>query len=348
MGSSQTDRQERLGRAHGLWLGQLCGDALRSVVEFLSPDEIAERFPQGVSMGGLRRKQDTLEGQMTDDSEMACELGWALIKSGGLGFREDLVAGGYVRWTRSEPFDIGNTIGTVLAGIRETDRDIARRAREAAQQYQGAREGNGAMMRQSPFGIWGACLPVETVGSAVRKDTLLTHASEVTVTASQVYVDTLAMMVQNPLSPEEAYGVALQTADNIAAPPAVCGALSRARDEVPVLHRGHIGFVILALQNAFFQLLHAPSLAEGVKRTVALGGDTDTNAAIAGALLGGMYGNEAIPAEWLRALERCEPRLGDDAVRKPRPVRYWPPVVLCLPDLLMGAGEAVLRRVEGS
>ena len=32
--------------------------------------------------------------------------------------------------------------------------------------------------------------------------------------------------------------------------------------------------------------------------TMLLGGDTDTNAAIAGALLGARFGFEAIPKEW--------------------------------------------------
>jgi ADP-ribosyl-[dinitrogen reductase] hydrolase len=51
------------------------------------------------------------------------------------------------------------------------------------------------------------------------------------------------------------------------------------------------GWVLIAL----WQLLHAPSLEEEVVDTVMRGGDTDTNAAIAGALLGAVYGGEAMP-----------------------------------------------------
>ena len=39
----------------------------------------------------------------------------------------------------------------------------------------------------------------------------------------------------------------------------------------------------------------------GLLDVVALGGDTDTNAAVAGALLGAMHGTEALPAAWLAA-----------------------------------------------
>ncbi|WP_371686012.1 ADP-ribosylglycohydrolase family protein [Olavius algarvensis spirochete endosymbiont] len=39
-----------------------------------------------------------------------------------------------------------------------------------------------------------------------------------------------------------------------------------------------------------YQLLHAPSLEAGVVDTIMRGGDTDTNAAICGALLGAVCG----------------------------------------------------------
>src|SRR5208283_6009792 len=55
------------------------------------------------------------------------------------------------------------------------------------------------------------------------------------------------------------------------------------------------GWVLIAFQNALWQLLHAPNLEEGVVDTVMRGGDTDINAAIAGALLGAVKGLGAIP-----------------------------------------------------
>lgn len=47
---------------------------------------------------------------------------------------------------------------------------------------------------------------------------------------------------------------------------------------------------------SLWQLLHAPSLEEGVVDTVMRGGDTDTNAAICGALIGAVHGRGAIPS----------------------------------------------------
>ena len=55
-------------------------------------------------------------------------------------------------------------------------------------------------------------------------------------------------------------------------------------------------WVLIALRNALWRLLRASSLEEGVVDTVMRGGDTDTNAAIAGTLLGAVHGRDAVPA----------------------------------------------------
>ena len=68
--------------------------------------------------------------------------------------------------------------------------------------------------------------------------------------------------------------------------------------------------MLIALQNAFFQLLHSQPVADGVVATVRAGGDTDTNAAICGALLGAVHGREAIPEQWRRMVLSCRPLRG--------------------------------------
>src|SRR5262249_59683562 len=83
------------------------------------------------------------------------------------------------------------------------------------------------------------------------------------------------------------------------------------------------GWVLVALQNAFFQLLHAPSFEEALVDTVGQGGDTDTNGAIAGALLGAMYGREAIPLRWRSAVLTCRP-IALVGARQPPPIPVWP------------------------
>jgi hypothetical protein len=97
--------------------------------------------------------------------------------------------------------------------------------------------------------------------------------------------------------------------------------------------------VLLALQNAFDQLLNARSVEEGVVATVAAGGDTDTTGAIAGALLGAVHGRAGVPARWARAVRCCRP-LPATPTRHPRAAELWPVDVLELAECLLAAGQA--------
>jgi hypothetical protein len=69
---------------------------------------------------------------------------------------------------------------------------------------------------------------------------------------------------------------------------------------------------------------------------VAQGGDTDTNAAICGALLGAAQGSEAVPMRWRMAILACRP-IEELGALQPRPPRYWP-------DDLPALAEALIHR----
>jgi hypothetical protein len=76
------------------------------------------------------------------------------------------------------------------------------------------------------------------------------------------------------------------------------------------------GFVVVALQSAWRAItatshLSGPAhLEAALREAVAIGGDTDTVAAIAGALLGARYGASAVPFAWRRRLGGWPPDLG--------------------------------------
>ena len=107
----------------------------------------------------------------------------------------------------------------------------------------------------------------------------------------------------------------------------------------------HQGWVLIALQNAFFQLLHAESLVAGLSDTVMRGGDTDTNAAIAGALLGAVHGRDAIPSTWRPALLSCRPLPGSPTAH-PRPMEFWTVDVLDLAERLLVIGAENVSRTK--
>ena len=61
----------QIERAQGCLLGQLAGDALGSLVEFCSAEEILRAYPTGVRELTDGGTYDTIVRQSTDDSETA-------------------------------------------------------------------------------------------------------------------------------------------------------------------------------------------------------------------------------------------------------------------------------------
>ncbi len=75
------------------------------------------------------------------------------------------------------------------------------------------------------------------------------------------------------------------------------------------------GFVMASGLSALYIALTSKDYETGVLRAVHLGKDTDTMAAIAGAILGARYGEESVPEEWRRSLVNAEqPALRGEAL----------------------------------
>jgi ADP-ribosylglycohydrolase len=321
-----------LSRAQGCLLGQLAGDSLGGLVEFRSPSAIAEQYP-----GGVRNLIDggtwhNLAGQPTDDSEMALMLARTLVHEGHYDLNSTLDA--YCHWWPLA-WDRGNTLAQALGpASRGPMEERLRRARENASQTS---QSNGCLMRISPLGIYEAGRSSEAASWA-REDAGLTHLHPVSLDACAVYVAAVAEAVAHGGGPEAAYDAALAEASRSGVQKAVRQVLEEARHAPPADYQTHMGWVLIALQNAFWQLLHAPGLEEGVVDTVMRGGDTDTTGAIAGALLGAVHGRQGIPLQWLQALLSCRP-LESSGTRHPMPPEFWPVDALTLAEALLLAGR---------
>ncbi len=325
-----------LSRAHGCLLGQLAGDALGGLVEFQTAETICRGRPDGVRIlvdGGC---WDTLGGQPTDDSEMALALARSVLNSGG--YDPEAAARSYMWWYESNPFDVGGTTGAALApaaAAMAAGVSAAQSARGAARQDSQA---NGALMRVSPLGILGAGAAEGAAGDWAHQDATLTHPNPVCQHANRVYAETLAYAIRSGAAPEAIHRFALETGERAESPKAVIDAVVSAASKPPDDYSSQMGWGLIALQNAFWQLLHAESLEQGVVSTVMSGGDTDTNAAIAGALLGAVYGRNAVPLQWLDRILTCRPISGLRGVRRPRPEAFWPVDALRIAERLLWLG----------
>jgi len=258
---------------------------------------------------------NTLAGQPTDDSEMALSLARALAERGG--FEVDAVRSAYSAWLDSGPFDIGNTVHSGLRGRLDFDS-----------------QANGALMRISPLGIFGANRGSAQVAAWARADAAITHPHPVCLQANALFAAALAHAVRTGCSAPELYAQIAAQAAAAQVEPSLLDAVQGAAHSPPPDFLRQAGWVLIALRNALWQLLHAPNFEEGVVDTVMRGGDTDTNAAICGALLGAVWGLDAIPAQWTEAVLNCRPEAGRPGVKHPRPEQFWPTGALQLAEQL--------------
>ncbi|MBA2665241.1 MAG: ADP-ribosylglycohydrolase family protein [Bradymonadaceae bacterium] len=306
----------KLERARGCLLGQLAGDSLGSLVEFKTPAEIRRAYPKGVRELADGGTFDTLAGQPTDDSEMALLLARLLVERGS--YDPKLAFDAYVFWLDSGPFDCGMTISAALRG-RPNDQSQA----------------NGAMMRISPLAIFGANFELDQVAQWARQDAALTHPNPVCVQANALFAMAISEAIRTGKGGAAIYADILGWATAMAVEPALMAAIEGAAQGPPEDYVHQQGWVLIAFKNALWQLLHAYNLEQAVVDTVMQGGDTDTNTAICGALLGAIYGEQAVPAQWVEAVLNCRPDAANARAHRPRPQVFWPVDALELADGLV-------------
>ena len=309
---------ERISRAQGCLIGQLAGDALGSLVEFQAPEEIRWKYPDGIRDMADGGTWDTIAGQPTDDSELALMLARTLVKRSA--FDRDAIRDAYIFWYESDPFDCGYTTSNGLTGHHKPDS-----------------QANGAMMRVSPLGIFGANYDLKQVADWARQDAAITHIHQICQDTSALFAMAIAYTIRTGCGASTLYEQIISWAPEITTRQSIIETIQAAKDAPPEDYTVNQGWVLIAFQNALYQLLHAPSTEQGIIDTVMQGGDTDTNAAICGALLGAVNGLPAIPERWVETLRNCRPERDKPGVYQPRPECFWPVDALELAAQLVAA-----------
>jgi ADP-ribosylglycohydrolase len=179
-------------------------------------------------------------------------------------------------------------------------------------------------MRVSPLGVFGWRMPPEQLAELARLDAALTHPSPVCRDASALFVVSIAHAIAQGPTPQQLFEFARDWALASRLHPDVIACVRAAELGPPAEFQRSMGWVRIALHNALFQVRSAASFEDGLVDTVMRGGDTDTNGAIAGALLGALHGGRAVPAAWRAGVLACRPLAGRPGVRRPRPPELWP------------------------
>ncbi|EHK23057.1 uncharacterized protein TRIVIDRAFT_27804 [Trichoderma virens Gv29-8] len=318
----------RLQRSIGALLGVHAGDSLGSTLEFKSHANIKESHPTGlrdiVGGGAFQRPA----GAATDDTDMTRGVLLAyfdhqqLLDNGQTNNAEGhdvakLAAQYFLAWLSGDwpgrqkgrrPVDIG---GATLRGL-----EMFKRTQDPERAGAGiGQAGNGSLMRCIPTGIFQTCRREMTQQSM--RISAITH-DDARCTISCAAYNTVVYALLKEKSPREAVDEALLVAKSLeencnqdtgcAVEKAIrLGTTLSVADMAENGPESFVGkakgYVLESLSIAVAALMDIRPLEDVLVDVVRIGGDTDTNAAIAGGLLGARDGVDAIPPQWREKLQ---------------------------------------------
>ena len=278
-------------RAVGSVLGLAVGDALGAPFEFRRARELPSPIPAfELPWNGYP------PGTWTDDTAMARNLWLSLTAAGGELDTADVLAR-HVEWLATGPPDVGTLTRRVLAWAAEGEPDPARRY--VTERGPEVSAGNGSVMYCAPLGVAYAHRPGDLLVAAPALSAI-THWDERCRTACLAVTLATAALVRGEPA-ELAVRAALEAVADREGGEELEYLVGGAGIARPIDGPDQ-GFVFFTAGVAMRMAGEARGFEEGLREVIALGGDTDTNAAVAGALLGALHGLDGIPRAWLAAL----------------------------------------------
>ena len=283
----------------GTLLGAAAGEALGAPHEFRPAADLAEA-PREITGGGV-----WAAGEPTDDIELTLALLRSLVEQRKLDL--EAVARNYLQWFAGRPKDIGNLTRAALENLRAGDPPTQSGA--IAWEDSGRKAaGNGSVMCCAPIGLLHV-KHLDGLAEDAAAASRITHADPRCVGGCVAVATAIAHLVRGGKDAEEAAERAALAAaafsDEVRA--AVERGAARRPSDLQV-DGADQGFVLHTVELSFSALASAADPEEGIVAVVSRGGDTDTNACVAGALLGAKFGRSRIPDRWLAKL-RAGPEL---------------------------------------
>jgi ADP-ribosyl-[dinitrogen reductase] hydrolase len=283
-------------RVVGACLGLALGDALGAPFEFLRARNVPDPIP------ALERAWlDQPPGSTTDDTAMAQNLMRSLAERGGFD-ADDLVAR-HLAWFRSDPPDVGTLTGRVLRRVAKGEDAVAVARDVWAQRGPEVSAGNGSVMYCAPLGVAYANRPDELATLAPALSALTHYDGRCRTAVLSVALAAASLVRGGPA--ETAARSALDAVIELEGGEELehlVGAIGVSRP----IDGPDQGFCLFTTGIAFQALLRGGTFESELRRVVSLGGDADTNAAVAGALLGARDGARALPTEWLDRLRGAD------------------------------------------
>ena len=293
-------------RSRGALLGLASGNLLGIAVEGCWHDDIQRQYPDGLADIDPREAHRPMD----DDLAQAVDLAESLLAGGDLAsdFARRLIA-----WARENGRGMGITTSDVIHEL-ETGKPFPEPARIVYERRNRIAP-NGGVMRCAPVAIARRRTPELLVkDSAIA--CAVTHYAPACQWSCIIVNAVIALLLDGGAAdlPAVLAAAAADGCPDLAAiahrdgiPADILDAIA-SEDAIPPdtdwLRQDQrlIGHTLLCLQAGLWAAAAPPDFADALIAIVSAGGDTDTNGAVAGAMLGARCGASAIPPQWLDSI----------------------------------------------
>lgn len=292
---------ETKDKIYGTIFGQAIGDALGLGTEFMSKKEVREKYPDGLKeYSQIIRDYHRAKfqpGSWSDDTDMMLCIANAIIEDKGINLHT--IARNFKQWVYApETRGVGQTTLKVLsiAEYVEKPHQVAELIWRMTRTKNAA---NGSVMRTAIIG-----LKKENVAQTAEDVCKLTHFDPRCVGSCVIVSEIINHLIwhDEQLSYSQIMTIGNKYDKSIAE--YIDKAYYNGIESLELDEPSSIGYTLKALGSALWCLFHANDFEEGLLRVVNEGGDADTNAAVACAMLGAKFGYTSIPQKYTDGLTR--------------------------------------------
>lgn len=292
---------ETKDKIYGTIFGQAIGDALGLGTEFLSKTEVREKYPDGLKeYSQIIRDYHRAKfqpGSWSDDTDMMLCIANAIIEDKGINLHT--IARNFKQWVYApETRGVGQTTLKVLsiAEYVEKPHQVAELIWRMTRTKNAA---NGSVMRTAIIG-----LKKENVAQTAEDVCKLTHFDPRCVGSCVIVSEIINHLIwhDEQLSYSQIMTIGNKYDKSIAE--YIDKAYYNGIESLELDEPSSIGYTLKAMGSALWCLFHANDFEEGLLRVVNEGGDADTNAAVACAMLGAKFGYTSIPQKYTDGLTR--------------------------------------------
>ena len=287
-----------LDKIKGTIYGQAIGDALGLGTEGMTDEDMAWKYPNGIThytdIFQDRHRKRWKIGDWTDDTDMMLCIAKAVVEDRGVNLAH--IAQNFTGWLNGVPMGIGeNTYKVLMCGdYVEHPLEVSKKVWEMSNCQSAA---NGGLMRTSIVGLF-----PEAVELCAANICRLTHYDPRCVGSCVIVSELIHAHVYGKQTPSfiQLVDTARKYDERIVE--FMLLAQNNDIDSLELQDEKSMGYTLRTLAAALWAYLHAQNFEEGLLAVVRAGGDADTNAAVACALLGAKFGFNTIPTEYVDGL----------------------------------------------